>query len=82
MYVLCATCFVAEHSHVLCHIGITHRFDPGLSILCGLKSCPAIYTNFESFDLMCTRNIETSCTLQQMTQHLAHTLKLLLMCLL
>ena len=36
-------------SEVLRHIGITHRFDPGLLILCGLKSCPAIYTNFQSF---------------------------------
>lgn len=34
---------------VLRHIGSTHRYDPGLSIRCGIQSCPETYTNFESF---------------------------------
>lgn len=34
---------------VLHHIGNTHRYDPGLSIVCGIDSCPEVYTNFESF---------------------------------
>ena len=34
---------------VLRHIGSIHRFDPGLSIRCGIKACPETYTNFESF---------------------------------
>ena len=36
-------------SDVLCHIGTTHRYDPGLSIRCGIRACPKVYTNFESF---------------------------------
>ena len=34
---------------VLRHIGSNHRYDPGLRIRCGIKSCPETYTNFESF---------------------------------
>ena len=34
---------------VLRHIGYSHRYDPGLRIRCGIKSCPETYTNFESF---------------------------------
>lgn len=34
---------------VLRHIGTAHRYDPGLSIKCGIMSCPGVYTNFESF---------------------------------
>ena len=34
---------------VLRHIGNTHRYDPGLSIRCGIESCPEVYVNFESF---------------------------------
>ena len=31
------------------HIGANHRYDPGLSIRCGIQSCPETYTKFESF---------------------------------
>lgn len=34
---------------VLRHIGASHRYDPGLSIRCGIRSCPETYTKFESF---------------------------------
>ena len=34
---------------VLRHIGSSHRYDPGLRIRCGIKSCPETYTVFESF---------------------------------
>ena len=27
----------------------THRFEPGLSIKCGINSCSEKYTNYESF---------------------------------
>ena len=35
-------------SAVLRHMG-NHRFDPGLSIPCGIDSCPEVYKNYESF---------------------------------
>ena len=34
---------------VLRHIGEIHRYDPSLSIRCGINRCPQTYTNFESF---------------------------------
>ena len=34
---------------VLRHIGASHRYDPGLSIRCGIQSCPETYSKFESF---------------------------------
>ena len=34
---------------VLRHIGASHRYDPGLSIRCGIRSCPETCTKFESF---------------------------------
>ena len=34
---------------VLRHIGTSHRYDPGLSIRCGIDLCPETYTKFESF---------------------------------
>ena len=34
---------------VLRHISTSHRYDPGLSIRCGIRSCPETYANFESF---------------------------------
>lgn len=50
MYV-CTICnlFAGQSfSAVLRHMGV-HRFDPGLSIRCGINSCTEQYTNFESF---------------------------------
>ncbi len=35
-------------STVLRHMG-NHRYDPGLSIRCGINSCTEMYKNFESF---------------------------------
>ncbi len=35
-------------STVLRHMG-NHRYDPGLSIRCGINSCTETYKNFESF---------------------------------
>lgn len=51
MYVcsLCNRFRGSNFAYILRHIGNTHRFDPGFSIACGLKSCPATYTNYESF---------------------------------
>ena len=49
------TCTICTHfvgksfAAVLRHIGTAHRYDPGLSIKCGIKSCPGVFTNFESF---------------------------------
>lgn len=34
---------------VLRHIGAVHRYDSGLSVRCGVRSCPETYTKFESF---------------------------------
>ena len=34
---------------VLRHIGEVHRFDPGLTIRCGIERCPQTYSNYESF---------------------------------
>ena len=48
-------CTICDHfagrsfAAVLRHIGCNHRYDPGLRIRCGIKSCPETYTNFESF---------------------------------
>lgn len=50
MYV-CTVCnkFAGQSfSTVLRHMG-THRYDPGLSIKCGINSCTETYKNFESF---------------------------------
>ena len=50
MYV-CTICNLfagKSFSTVLRHMG-THRFDPGLHILCGINSCTEHYKNFESF---------------------------------
>lgn len=46
---LCTHFVGKSFAAVLRHIGTTHRYDPGLSIKCGIKSCPGVYTNFESF---------------------------------
>lgn len=50
MYV-CTICnlFAGQSfSTVLRHMG-THRYNPGLRILCGINSCTEHYDNFESF---------------------------------
>lgn len=51
MYVcsLCNRFRGSNFAAVLRHIGNTHRFDPGFFISCGLRFCPATYTNYESF---------------------------------
>ena len=37
-----------SYSAVLRHMG-NHRFDPGLSIVCGIDFCVEVYKNYESF---------------------------------
>lgn len=47
---------------VLRHIGSIHRFDPGLSIRCGIKACPETIPILSPSDLMCTESTGMSCT--------------------
>lgn len=37
------------YAAVLRHIGLIHRYDPGLHICCGIDHCPQTYSNYESF---------------------------------
>lgn len=51
MYI-CSICNLfgaSTFSSVLRHIGLIHRYDPGLSIRCGIDYCPQVYSNYESF---------------------------------
>lgn len=48
---ICSICNLyraSTFSSVLRHIGLIHRYDPGLHICCGIDHCPQTYTNYES----------------------------------